>query len=63
MPSNYPPDIHNFDHDPRSPFYVEPYEHCIRCEYYFPVDEMHDENYCQYCHEALKQKPENACHE
>lgn len=28
--SNYPDDIRNYDHDPRSPFYVEP--RCSVCE-------------------------------
>lgn len=30
--SNYPDDIHNFDNDPRSPFYIEPPEQCDNCK-------------------------------
>jgi hypothetical protein len=30
--SNYPDNIRDFDHDPRSPFYVEQHTHCDKCE-------------------------------
>lgn len=31
MSDNYPDDIHDYDHDPRSPFYEEPPERTFVC--------------------------------
>ena len=30
--SNYPDDIRNYDHDPRSPFYESQFGECPECE-------------------------------
>lgn len=40
---NYPDDIRNYDHDPRSPFYVPPPE-CSECGEELDVDVDADEN-------------------
>jgi hypothetical protein len=37
MSSNFPDDIHNYDDDPRSPFYEEP-ELCQECEEPLEID-------------------------
>lgn len=48
--SNYPDDIHNYDNDPRSPFYdEEPDCVCVSCGDCFRDDEMANEILCKDC--------------
>ena len=38
---NYPDDIRNYDHDPRSPFFKEPPEpHCGDCRFFDPQSDL-----------------------
>ena len=49
--SNYPDDIRNYDDTPGSPFYEEPYSQCADCEYWFPLEEMDEDDpeRCENC--------------
>lgn len=42
---NYPDDIRNYDHDPRSPFYVEPEEEDEDDIDFYDDDDHIDEDY------------------
>ena len=48
--SNYPDDIRQYDHDPRSPFYVAPNVECKQCDGWFSPEDSHD---CKYTTEPL----------
>ena len=61
--SNYPDDIHMYDHDHRSPFYQAPVADCVRCGKEFRTDDTEDEDneYCFDCWEQrLKEDKEDA---
>ena len=45
MIDNYPDDIRSWDHDPRSPFYVEPPRYCTDCGNL--IDEEDEECSCE----------------
>ena len=47
--SNYPPDVRNYDSDPRSPFYNEPDYVCLQCNRAFEESEMANECLCIDC--------------
>jgi hypothetical protein len=47
--SNYPDDIHNYDNDPRSPFFVDPNYVCDGCNQAFEECDMGNERYCWEC--------------
>lgn len=53
---NYPDDIRNYDHDPRSPFHVEaPQQYCGGCRHYdyaaecCELDEKHYDDDTEAC--------------
>lgn len=47
--SNYPDDIHNYDNDRRSPFFVDPTYVCEGCEQAFEECDMATEKLCWEC--------------
>ena len=50
---NYPDDIRQYDSDPRSPFYEEPWPQCEMCEEYFNPD-TGSAKYCDNCLEQIE---------
>lgn len=66
---NYPDDIRQYDHDPRSPFYVPPAVKCVECHCWFDSEDSYESKHtseplCSHeCVEAysLQYIEENAC--
>lgn len=46
--NNYPDDIRQYDHDPRSPFYEEPVGYCESCGHVLEEGVCCNE-YCEWC--------------
>ena len=55
---NYPDDIHMYDHDPRSPFYVAPPAECECCFEQFDADDLDDDGYCDECVKHRREEAE-----